>query len=391
MIHIKWWSNILSLFIFLLLAHLFTLSVAAQTGCAQIQKVEYADISQSGNQINFTCKVTVSPEFSGSENIACGMSLNGGFPENFCPSDTTFGGWNGNQTTFGCQMSSTTSGTKELVAYDFRSECGPNTGIKAPFSYQAPIVTQADGSPVPTPTATPLSKSVTHSTGTSTTFDLTKSANPNGAHQGVVPNEPNPNPTPPLVTNSSFTTIRQVFEAVGCKVGVPPRILERVALTEYAPVFNYSAETINAASQPGGRMPNCPNNACAAVGVMQITTNTDKYGGSCNSCLNDSSKMCCYRDHAQTCANQWAAYGNAVNTYENQSNYTPDPCNIRDNIYAAALKLKNDSNAQGNVCGPGAIKWTRDQVNAAGRAYYGSCVTNEGLHYCDLMWQYYNE
>jgi hypothetical protein len=371
----------------LLLAPSFVKTASAQVQCAQIQNVEYTAPTETDGQLNFTCKVTVAIPFSGSPNIACGMRINGGFPNNVCPSDSQFEGWNGNETDIGCQMNSSTTGTKELVAYDFQPGCGPDTGMKVAFD---PLVQPAPpgpstGSPVPTAPGSPSTSSP------KPPLDLEHSSNPNGAHQGTVPNEPNPNPTPPLVPNTSFTTIRQVFEDVGCKVGVPPRILERVALTEFAPVFNYSAEIINSASQPGGKMPNCPNNACAAEGVMQITTDTDKYGGSCNSCVNDPSKQCCYKDHSKTCANQWATYGNAVNSFENLQNYTPDPCNIRDNVYAAALKLKKDSGATGAVCGAGAVKWSRDQVNKAGRAYYGSCVTNEGLPYCDLMWQYYNE
>jgi hypothetical protein len=141
----------------LLLAPFFVKTASAQVQCAQIQNVEYTAPTETDGQLNFTCKVTVAIPFSGSPNIACGMRINNGFPANVCPSDSQFEGWNGNETDIGCQMNSSTTGTKELVAYDFQPGCGPDTGMKVAFD---PLVQPAPpgpstGSPVPNAPGSP--------------------------------------------------------------------------------------------------------------------------------------------------------------------------------------------------------------------------------------------
>src|SRR3989344_9480471 len=76
----------------------------------------------------FDCLVNVSSG-GGSSNIACGLSQNGGWPQNICPSDVAytgcagFKGWVGNTATFGCQMPTGTSTTAslEIVGFDFQA------------------------------------------------------------------------------------------------------------------------------------------------------------------------------------------------------------------------------------------------------------------------------
>lgn len=142
-------------FLFLLLLFILlsnsTGTVYGQSACATIERVEYTGASQGTNRINFTCRVTVAPQFAGSEFIACGTSINGEFSSNTCPSDTRFGGWFGNQALIDCEIDPQITGTKELVAYDFRPHCGPTSGTRAAINF-ANLPTTVPTSSIPSPT-----------------------------------------------------------------------------------------------------------------------------------------------------------------------------------------------------------------------------------------------
>jgi lysozyme family protein len=106
--------------------------------CATIEKVE-----TSINQINYTdkfkCIVTVDARHAGSGTIACGVSFNGEYPSNKCPSDgTNFLGWHSNQATFQCSLDDVSpdiikSSNFKIVAFDFQNGCGFSTGITKPL------------------------------------------------------------------------------------------------------------------------------------------------------------------------------------------------------------------------------------------------------------------
>ena len=116
---------------------------------------------------------------------------------------------------------------------------------------------------------------------------------------------------------------------------------------------------------------------------MQITTGVDSFGSS-------SCSQCCWKgrclDTRGGCPNQWAIYGQAVNLYGGYSR-EPNPCNILDNIYAGALKLKTDSRASNPLV------WTKEEVFRAARAYYGDCSVKYSRlgnrTYCEYVWDYY--
>ncbi len=102
---------------------------------------------------DFDCKVTVISG-AGSGSVACGMSVNGSWPQNICPSDTRFKGWSGNTATFGCTLPSDTD-TKanlKMVGFDFSQACGPSKGVQIPLQIQG--VTPPDSTPTATPTPT---------------------------------------------------------------------------------------------------------------------------------------------------------------------------------------------------------------------------------------------
>jgi hypothetical protein len=389
-------KKIITLSFFLAMLFALPLPISAENICTTIESIAI-NVNQIEAGTPFTCKVTVDSAHAGSTFIGCGLSFNGAHPTDLCPSDEFFGGWKDNVAQFNCVFPNTnipsTIDRIDLVAYDFRTkekdqlQCGPPTGKSIPL-----YIKKIEGTPTQSPNdqtdeareklkkyfATPghsLSQGIIDVTQRELLPSITV----------VIPHtsSPHPTPTPSLPVNKTFTTMRDVFEQVGCKVGVPPRVLEKVALIEYAPVFKLSAAQIEAATKNGGVMPNCPLNYCAAIGVMQMTIDHDERG--------DRSCRRCYPSAANpSCANQWATYGNAVTKYEDLPGYTPNACNIRDNVYAAALKLKRDSGSSKQVCGANAQQWSQNEVYAATRAYYGACVTNEGYGYCAEVWKYYN-
>lgn len=177
---------------------------------------------------------------------------------------------------------------------------------------------------------------------------------------------------PTIVTN-----LTQLFNDVGKQVGVPPKILEGVMTIEMPSTFRYSNDQIALYSQPGSRIPGCGPNVCSATGPMQMTIGIDNSGSTqCTKC------------GLTSCPNAWARYGNAIQIFTG-SNHTPDPCNLRDNVYGAAYKLKTDSGASDP------LNWTQEQVYRAGTRYYGSCADRYryprlgNRTYCEFLWWYY--
>jgi hypothetical protein len=186
-------------------------------------------------------------------------------------------------------------------------------------------------------------------------------------------------PQPSIISPSqspsqSFSSLRQIFEEVGGQVGVPPLILEAVMLIEMPSTFNFTPEQIKEYSTPGNVIPGCRPNVCAATGPMQMTIGVDDTG-------NSLCPKCCWkgacRDTQGGCPNAWVTYGSGR-----------DPCNLKDNVYGAARKLKSDSGAGSSV------NWTQDQVYQAARRYYGDCTVAYSRlgdrTYCEYVWWYYN-
>lgn len=188
-------------------------------------------------------------------------------------------------------------------------------------------------------------------------------------------------PTIPLPTGYPSTpmTLSDLFNEVGKKVGLPPKILEAVMRLECSSTFDLSPEEVALYSQPGNRLPFCTTNLCSATGPMQMSIGVD-----------DRGDTTCPRCGAGFCPNAWSGYWDAVNKYGEYS-HSPDPFNIRDNVYAAALKLKTDSQAANST------SWTQEEVYRAVERYHGACTDKyrydrSGLTnktYCELIWWYY--
>lgn len=183
---------------------------------------------------------------------------------------------------------------------------------------------------------------------------------------------------------TTITSYRDLFVEIGGKVGVPPRILEGIMLIESPEMYkNFDAAQIALYSQPGNILPNCTPNFCSAIGPMQMTIGIDNTGSSlCRTCS------------LTKCPNAWASYGTAVNKYGG-SHHQPSSCNLRDNIYSAAAKMRTDSGVVSSA------NWTKDQVYRVAEKYYGSCGSNYThsfqrigypvkTTYCEALWWYYS-
>lgn len=159
--------------------------------------------------------------------------------------------------------------------------------------------------------------------------------------------------------NQSFMALKDLYKYVGEKVKVPPCVLEAISLNEYSTVFTYTPEQIKKYSKRGETIPNCPWKECSDKGHMQITVGVDDRG--------DTN---CSRCAAGYCPNSWSdkKQGQAVLKYEGGNNL-PEPCNLLDSTYAAAQKLKNDSNtAESN------INWSRETILEVGYRYSGNKI-----------------
>jgi hypothetical protein len=153
-------------------------------------------------------------------------------------------------------------------------------------------------------------------------------------------------------------------------------------------IFSLSSTDVVAYQHPGAQVPvNCTPNSCSAAGPAQFTTGRDGRGStSCSGC------------GLSSCPNAWASYSGAVLQAVTDGR-TPNVCNLKDSIYAASKKLKNDSRTLAND-----KDWTYTDVYKAAQAYYGSCTACSvarsgtgayfacqrlGMTYCDYTWQYY--
>lgn len=128
----------------------------AETSCITVTDIKTVPNPPIKNGDSFDCKVTVESSGANSSTIACGLSVNGSWPQNICPSDSKFKGWNGNVATFGCTLPVDLDQKAELkmVGFDFSSSCGP-TGDKAKSLVLQEKSTDTSPTPASSPTPTP--------------------------------------------------------------------------------------------------------------------------------------------------------------------------------------------------------------------------------------------
>jgi len=113
---------------------LFTVIVLpgnAEAGCAEILDIRI-NVNEISSGKPYSCEVQVDSGSSGSRTIACGVSFNGGYPMDFCPSDQFFQGWSGSTARFNCIFPNTRiageTDTVEMVGWDFDSGCDVANG-----------------------------------------------------------------------------------------------------------------------------------------------------------------------------------------------------------------------------------------------------------------------
>jgi len=188
---------------------------------------------------------------------------------------------------------------------------------------------------------------------------------------------------PTTIATRKNIDLYDLFSEVGKNVGVPIAVLEGVMHIEYPSTFAMSPKQIAKYSAPGEIIPGCSPNVCSATGPMQITIGIDGSGS-------PNCASCCWKgkclDKKGGCPNQWSVYGSAINVYGGYT-HTPNPGNIKDNVYAAALKLKKDS--QTNYPN----NWQKEDVYRAAKSYYGNCAVKYqrlgNRTYCEYIWWYY--
>jgi len=176
----------------------------------------------------------------------------------------------------------------------------------------------------------------------------------------------------------------ELLKYVSGKVGVPFGVLKGVLMIEGPQYLDLQSKEIDEFSQDNYVIPGCGPNVCSATGPMQITIGLDNNGlRSCPKCCWGKSCL----DTKGGCPNQWAVYGNTILKYENTQR-TPKPCNLLDNLYAAAAKLKKDSRT-----GAKNTNWSREEIFRAAVRYYGNCTVKykrlEDMTYCEYVYSVY--
>ena len=213
----------------------------------------------------------------------------------------------------------------------------------------------------------------------------------------------------PLGLPPPSSKIHDLAVEIGEKVGVPPALILTFMHIETGDRF-YNGDNIfiEKYSKPGASllfnyfklMPDsCLLNSCSAAGPMQMTIGYDSY--------NDTTcSRCDYNinNNKLGCGNAWNRVVGQVKSLIGSSSVSP--CNIKENIYGAAINIKNISNQyQGDAdCTRGyqsreiqnmlpienGMKWNIKAVYLAGCHYYGDCVTknsNSGnKNYCQYLW-----
>jgi beta-lactamase class A len=110
--------------------------------CATITDVSISEsVVESGKL--FSCKVTVTGSSAQMPSVGCGVSFDGGQPLNFCPSDSSFGGWHGNVAVFNCLIPNTNvqnAAKAQIVGNDFECDkAAKNPGTSMRKSIQLKV------------------------------------------------------------------------------------------------------------------------------------------------------------------------------------------------------------------------------------------------------------
>lgn len=361
--------------------------VHAQSGCATITSVSVTTSSLDPNSNNsFDCSVGVDDRHAGSRTIACGISINGSWPQNYCPSDTNFKGWNGSTAKYGCTVPSgavASSDKVEIVGFDFAGDCGPDGGKKEAISIKKEQSGNTGGGGSRNPgngnngnsgnrspnyptippkdfcDALPAAKNQCGDNAQCVKDFLSpfiKKAE-NSANNGASPTAiPQSQPSPA----QGLRSWEALFSEVGTKLNVPPLLLQAVKEAETGTNWmNLSPDEFERLTQPNAELDaaSCISNTafCGEAGPMQVTTDRDGNGDpTCPRCGVKVTK----------CPNTFGGLSSQTAQYSNPS---PKACNIKDNVYASAILLKMKSGVGENGT------WTDDNIVSAIKGYGANC------------------
>jgi hypothetical protein len=266
---------------------------------------------------------------------------------NFCPSDSNFTGWNGNTATYNCNIpqGEVREGDDiDVVGFDFSSNCGPETGKKLRVTVErsssSPQPTSSQSNPNnPQPTSFPQGPSnpgnvcanlPIHSWTCRNNIDCTIALLRDYLKIGISTAPSQPTPTQPPVASRLLSWL-DLCNDVGRKTGVSPKMLCAIRENESGSAYNNLPEPLSNYFEPGKVLEGdrqCPISKCSETGAMQIQTGS--YAG-VQGCRTGAANQCGW-----TCVNTWGGYANAVNELNpDKPPHDPNPCNIRDNMYAA--------------------------------------------------------
>lgn len=194
-------------------------TVLSVFACAEIQSIS-VDVSSIKAGDPYKCTVTVDSGHTNSKTIACGVSFNGGWPLDYCPSDEFFGGWEGSSAKFNCIFPHTNlpSDIKnvEMVGYDFDTSCGPTQGKRTTVTL--PQSSQTTSS---TPSVAPEQQVPEARSALRILFESLFGSN-GTTDSGTPPpvNNPSPNIPPSTSTSTSTSTIPDDIKKISdCVIG----------------------------------------------------------------------------------------------------------------------------------------------------------------------------
>lgn len=211
----------------------------------------------------------------------------------------------------------------------------------------------------------------------------------------------------PLGLPPPSSKIHDLAVEIGEKLGVPPALILTIMNIETgARFYNRDNAYVEQYSKPGAYMKDlwgeCRINSCGAAGPMQMTVGYDSYGDKkcprCQYTINNQLSSCP--------ANAWNGVVGQVRSLVGSSSVSS--CNIRENIYGGAIKMKYDSiyvkatTKYGGVIDTdcawtikaepitNGMKWNMKAVYLTGCHYYGSCSIKEprlnNKNYCEYLW-----
>ncbi len=184
-------------------------------------------------------------------------------------------------------------------------------------------------------------------------------------------NQPSTAAIPPGLLQMQSTKLKAIFKEAATDNCVPEALLLAIARREASGVFSYDDYQTDLFSTP-----NWQNNA----------TPDELKAGYCYNTCSDPSLGCTGSDVRGAMQFEAGTFAGYTSQLQSQLGHTPDRCNLKDSIYAAALKIKANSGTDAASC----TGWNDHTVRQVAQSYCGSCSGQAcGQNYCDAVSGYY--